>query len=425
MLDLVLRGGRVVTDSSVAVVDVGIAGGEIVALGGHLGEAATEIDCSGALVGPGFVDVHTHVREPGQEWKEDVASASRAAVAGGYTAIVAMPNTDPAIDSSPIARFVVERGSEVGLLDVVAAGAITAGRHGTRLAHLDDLWDAGVRLFTDDGDAVADAAMMRRALEYIGDRGGVLAQHAVDPSLGAGAMHEGWVSSRLGLTGIPAVAETTIVARDLLLVAETGCRYHVQHVAAAGTVELIASAKDRGLPVTAEVTPHHLTFDHTAVLGTTDPVYKMMPPLREPDDVAALRDALRAGVLDMVATDHAPHADHEKDVPFEEAPNGVTGLEWAAAAVNTATALDERSFFEAMSAAPARLVGLTDHGRYPAVGVPANLVVFDPTVTWVPSETMSRSQNSPYLGRPLTGAVRATVVDGRVVWDTGGGADAP
>jgi len=420
--DLVLRGGRVVLADAVAVADVAIDGDTIVAIGRDLGPARSVVACDGALVGPGFVDVHTHVREPGQEWKEDMASATAAAAAGGYTAIVAMPNTDPAVDGAAVAGYVLERGREVGAVGVAVAGAITEGRRGERLAHIDDLWDVGVRIFTDDGDAVADAGLLRRAMDYISDRGGVVAQHAVDPSLGDGVMHEGWVSARLGLRGIPSVAETTVVARDLLLVEETGCPYHVQHVAAAGTVALIAEAKARGLPVTAEVTPHHLSFDHREILAGTDPVFKMMPPLRSEEDVAAVREALVSGVIDMVATDHAPHADHEKDVPFEEAPDGVTGLEWAAAAVTTAVAPAPRTFFDRMSVAPARLAALGRHGRWPEVGGPANLVVFDPAVEWVPSSTMSRSRNAPYLGRTLRGAVLATIVGGRLAYrgDAGG-----
>ena len=414
MHDLLLVGGRVLTAEGMADVDVAVAGGRVIALGRELGPAREVLDCAGAWVGPGFVDVHTHAREPGGEWKEDLATVTAAAVAGGYTAILTMPNTDPPVDGAPTARYVLERGRAIGRCTVGVAGTVTLGRRGEALSHIDDLWDEGVRVFTDDGDVVADAEMLRRALAYIGDRGGVVAQHAVDATLARGAMHEGWVSARLGMRGIPAVAETTIVARDLLLVADTPCRYHVQHVAAAGCIELIARAKDRGLPVTAEVTPHHLTFDHTEVLAGTDPVFKMMPPLRTADDVTAVREALRSGIIDLVATDHAPHADHEKDVPFEEAPNGVIGLEWAAAAVNSAVGLDPERFFDRMSIAPARLAGFDEHGHRIAPGRPANLVVFDPTAEWVPSGTMSRSRNSPYLGRRLVGRVRWTIVDGTI-----------
>ncbi len=414
MRDLLLRGGRVLTEDGLRRAEVRIVDGVVASVGPDPGPAGEIIDCTGAWIGPGFVDVHAHLREPGEEWKEDVASASAAAAAGGYTAIVAMPNTTPPIDAGHLARFVAGRGAEAGLVEVVSAGCISEGRAGRRLAHLDDLWDAGVRLFTDDGDAVSDAGLMRRALEYLGERGGVLAQHAVDPGLAAGGhLHEGAVSSLLGLPGIPAEAEEIVLARDLALVARTGTRYHVQHLATARGVELVAAAKEAGLPVTAEVTPHHLAFDHRAVLET-DPVFKMMPPLRAPEDVAALRSALRAGIVDMVATDHAPHASHEKDVPFEEAPNGVIGLEWAGAIVRTCVGLDAEAFFDRLSTAPARLAGFEHQGGPVRVGGAANLTVFDPERTWVPEGTVSRATNTPYLGMELRGRVVATIHRGRV-----------
>ena len=413
--DLLLQGGLVLTGDGPKEADVLIRDGRVAELGRRIdvGDAET-YDCSGAWVGPGFVDPHAHLREPGQEWKEDIESGAAAAAAGGYTALVAMPNTDPAIDSGHAARYVVDRGERVGIVEIVSAGTVSEGRAGVRLAHLDDLWDAGVRIFTDDGDVVADGGLMRRALEYVGERGGVIAQHAVDPGLSReGQMHEGSVSSRLGMMGIPRQAEDVLIARDLSLVEMTGARYHVQHLTTAGGVELVAEAKKRGLPVTAEATPHHLSFDDGAVAGT-DPMYKMMPPLRSPDDLAALRDGLRSGVVDMVGTDHAPHAAHEKDVPFEHAPNGVTGLEWAAAAVNQAVGLEIDALFDRMSSAPARLAGLADQGGPVAVGAAANLVVFNPDERWTAERSVSRSSNAPYLGRELTGRVRLTVFRGAV-----------
>lgn len=415
MSDLLLQGGLVLTPKGPVEADVLIREGSVAAIGAGLEAGDAEVYyCEGAWVGPGLVDPHTHLREPGQEWKEDIESGSAAAAAGGFTAIVAMPNTDPPIDSGHIARYVIDRGARVGLVEVATAGAVSEGRAGQRLAHLDDLWDAGVRLFTDDGDAVADGGLMRRVLEYVGERGGVVAQHAVDPGLSReGQMHEGAVSSLLGMMGIPRQAEDVLIARDLALVEMTGARYHVQHLTTAGGVALVADAKERGLPITAEVTPHHLLFDDGAVTGT-DPVYKMMPPLRGPADVAALRDGLRAGIIDMVGTDHAPHAAHEKDVPFEDAPNGVIGLEWAAAVVNEAAGLDIGAFFDRMSVAPARLAGLVDQGRLLEAGLVGNVVVFDPTHTWVSDEAVSRSSNAPYLGTELTGRVRLTIYRGSV-----------
>jgi len=413
MSDLVLSGGRIVTQEGVLEGDVRIADGSIVEIGTGL-EGETLVECDGAWVGPGFVDLHTHLREPGQEWKEDIESGSAAAAAGGYTAIVAMPNTEPATDAGHLARFVADRGRAVGLVDVVPSGAVSMGRLGEQLAHLDELWDAGVRVFTDDGDAVADAALLRQAMDYLATRGGVIAQHAVDPDLATGGhMHEGAVSSRLGMSAIPSQAEDTMIARDLQLAALTGARYHVQHVSTAGAVQMIAAAKDGGINVTAEVTPHHLAFDDTAVAGT-DPSYKMMPPLRSSDDREALRRGLADGTIDAVATDHAPHAAHEKDVPYEDAPNGIIGLEWAAAVVNTVAPLDPVAFYSRLSVKPADIAGLADHGRWVAVGNPGHLTVFDPDHRWVPERTASRSINTPYLGMPLTGRVSATIHAGSI-----------
>lgn len=391
--------------------DIAVEDGFVIEIGNGLEAKGEAIDCDGAWVGPGFVDVHTHLREPGQEWKEDIESGSRAAAAGGYTAVVAMPNTDPPTDAGHLARYVADRGREVGLVEVIPSGCITAGRGGGKLAHLDDLCNAGVTMFTDDGDSVADAGLLRRAMEYLAERGGVVAQHCVDSGLAAGGeVHEGEVSSRLGMPGVPREAEELVIARDISLVRLTGVRYHVQHLTTAGGVELIAAAKAEGLPVTAEVTPHHLFFDH-AYVEETNPRYKMMPPLREHSDLDAVRAGLRSGVIDAVATDHAPHADHEKDHPWEDAPFGVTGLEWAAAVVNTVVPLAPADFFGVMSVRPAEIAGVSGQGRLEG-GHPANLVVFDPTGPANTNGTLSRSSNSPYLGLDLKGAVLHTIFRG-------------
>lgn len=404
---LVVTGGNETPEMG----DVRVADGKIVEIGQGLPVTGEAIDCAGAWIGPGFVDVHTHLREPGQEWKEDIQTGSRAAARGGYTAVVAMPNTDPATDAGHLARFVADRGRQVGLVEVVPAGCITAGRRGEKLAHLDELCNAGVRLFTDDGDTVADAGLLRRAMDYLAERDAVVVQHCVDAGLAAGGqVHEGEVSSRLGMTGVPAEAEEIVIARDVALARLTGVRYHAQHVSTAGAVALIAAAKAEGLPVTAEATPHHLYFDHSYV-ESTNPLYKMMPPLRAPADVDAVREGLRSGVIDMVATDHAPHADHEKDHAWEEAPFGVTGLEWAAAVVNTVIGFGPRDFFRVMSSAPAGLAGLEDQGLL-VEGSSANLVVFDPKAGTDTEGTVSRSSNSPYLGLSLTGAVVHTMYSG-------------
>ncbi len=420
MSEYLLKNGMVIGPDGPATADVRITDGVVVEIGTDLEARGEEIlDCAGAWVGPGFVDIHTHLREPGEEWKEDIESGSKAAAAGGYTAVVAMPNTDPPTDAGHLARYIVERGRQVGLVAVAPAGCISEGRAGAKMAHLDELWHAGVRIFTDDGDAVMDSGLTRRAMEYIAEFGGVFAQHAEDAGLVAGAhMHEGPVSSRLGMLGRPAIAEEIVIARDLALVRLTGARYHVLHVSTASAVRLIAQAKAEGLPVTAEVTPHHLALDHGDVIET-DPAYKMNPPLRDAADVTALRAALVDGTVDAVATDHAPHAAHEKEVPFEEAPPGIIGLETAAAVVNTFVEMDPALFFERMSMAPARIAALPDQGMPIEVGNAANLVVFDPHATWTPDVPISRAENTPFTGRALTGRPRYTMYGGKPTWRDG------
>ena len=419
-VDLILRGGTVMTESGPEVADVVIGGGGILSVGDtSAGEDGAErvIDCAGMWVGPGFVDIHTHLREPGPIHKEDIDSGSRAAAAGGYTAVVAMPNTEPAIDSGHLVRYVRDRGRQVGTVEVAVAGCVTAGRTGERLAHLDDLWKAGARMFTDDGDVVADAGLLRRAMEYLAQLGGVISQHAIDPGLARGGhMHEGPVASDLGMYAIPAAAETVVVARDLELVRLTGCAYHLQHMSSASTLPLLEAAKAEGLPVTAEVTPHHVAFTEDDV-GSTDPAFKMMPPLRSAADRDALRDALRSGLIDAVATDHAPHADHEKDVPFEQAPNGVTGLEWAASVTHDLVGLDPRRFFEVMSVSPATIARVDGHGRWLAGGNPAHITVFDPEAQMTVRDTRSKSRNAPYFGRTYRGAVRYTIFGGELTYE--------
>jgi dihydroorotase len=414
---IVVRGGAVLTSDGIVTTDLTINGDRIESIGEQPGEGDTVIDARGCWIGPGLVDLHAHLREPGQEWKEDIASGSAAAAAGGFTAVVAMPNTVPAIDMGHRAAFVADRGSREGICAVIPAGALTRDRAGKELAFLDELIEAGVRVFTDDGDTLMDAGLLRRAMEYLAGRDCVIAQHAEDPGLAAGGhMHEGSVSSRLGILGLPSLAEETVVARDLALVEETGAPYHVQHVSTTGTIELVRRGKEKGLPVTAEVAPHHLCFDHREV-ESMDPDFKMYPPLRTPQDVAELRRAVLDGTIDVVATDHAPHADHEQEVTFEEAPRGVIGLETAVASTITATSLDQETLFQRMSVSPARIARLTDQGWLLTEGGPANVVVIDPAAPWTPERFVSRARNSPFLGRPLTGRVMATVYRGRITYE--------
>ncbi len=420
-----IRGGEVVDATGRRRADVVVAGGRVTAVGTDVDApaGAVELDAGGCVVAPGLVDLHTHLREPGREDAETVASAARAAAVGGFTAVVAMPNTEPAIDSAAVVALVAELGRDVAC-DVAVAGAITVGRAGTRLAPLGEMADLGVRLFTDDGTGVQDAGLMRRALEYASTLGITLAQHCEDDALAAGGhMHEGEWSSRLGIPGQPAEAESAMVARDLALVRLTGAPMHFLHLSTAQSIELIRAAKAGGLPVTAEAAPHHFTLTHEAV-ATFDPVFKVNPPLRAAHDVASVRAALADGTLDAIATDHAPHTADVKELPFDQAPPGMLGLETALALAIGELDLPIEAVVALLSWQPARIAGLeADHGGPVAAGATANLCVIDPTVVWEvdPATMASRSRNTPYLGRRLTGRVRhtvhrgtAVVVDGRL-----------
>jgi len=415
---IVIENGRVLTPNGWLETDVAISDGAIVGTG-HGFEGATVIDAAGCLVGPGFVDLHTHLREPGQTWKEDVASGSRSAAAGGFTAVVAMPNTDPPIDSPKVVDLVASLGAEAGLVDVVPCGALTVGRSGHVASDIEALYRAGVRVFSDDGDSVGDSNLLAEIMTTVAALDGALvAQHAEDASLtGSGHMHEGAVSRRLGVGGLPAEAEADVVMRDLDLVRRTGAHYHCQHVSSKMTVEIIRTAKQEGLPVTAEVTPHHLSFTEND-LSSLDTNFKMYPPLRSEGDRRALLEALREGVIDAVATDHAPHQGDEKDVGFSEAPRGVIGLETAAAVVWGALR-DSDALFRVLSTSPATVAGLSAHGQTVQPGNRANLVVFAPDETWTVRSFRSKSANSPYLGAEMVGRVKTTVHDGSVTYQFG------
>jgi len=400
--------------------DVLIDGGVIAAIGSGL-DGNEVLDGTGCVLLPGLVDLHTHLREPGREDAETVASGSAAAALGGYTAVFAMPNTDPAADTAGVVEQVWRLGRECGLVDVVPIGAVTVGRAGRHLAELGAMADstARVRVFSDDGSCVADPALMRRALEYVRAFDGVIAQHAEEPRLTEGAqLNEGVVSARLGLTGWPAAAEEAIIARDALLAGHVGSRLHVCHVSTSGSVEIIRWAKSKGWHVTAEVTPHHLALTDD-LAESYDPVFKVNPPLRIAADVEALRDALADGTIDCVATDHAPHAAEDKESEWGAALPGMLGLQTALSVVVEtmvlAGRLDWHGVASRLSEAPARIGSLAEQGRPIAVGEPANLVLVDPAARWTvePAALASKSRNTPFAGRTLPGRVRATFLRGR------------
>ncbi|MEV6966450.1 dihydroorotase [Hamadaea sp. NPDC051192] len=384
------------------------------------------MDGTGLIALPGLVDLHTHLREPGREDAETVLTGSRAAALGGYTAVCAMANTNPVADTAGVVEQVWRLGREAGLVDVQPIGAVTVGLGGEKLAELGAMADsaATVRIFSDDGMCVHDPRLMRRALEYVKAFDGVIAQHAEEPRLTQGAqMHEGDVSARLGLTGWPSVAEEAIIARDVLLAAHTGARLHVCHVSTAGSVEVIRQAKARGVRVTAEVTPHHLLLTDEAVGGSIegtapyDPVFKVNPPLRTAEDVEALRSGLVDGTIDVVATDHAPHAAQDKECEWAYARPGMLGLETALPIVlhTVGDALGWDGIADRMSRTPARIAGLDEHGHTPVPGSPATFILIDPQARFTvdPAALASLSANTPYAGMELPGKVVATFLRGK------------
>ena len=417
---LVVRGGRVLDGTGERTADVLVEDGVVTAVGAGLSGTRT-LDAAGCFVTPGLVDLHTHLREPGHEEAETIETGARAASLGGFTAVVAMPNTDPALDDPAVVAAVLAAGAK-SVCDVHVAGCITKARAGVELAPMGELHELGVRLFTDDGACVESAAVMRRALEYAGSLpGAVVAQHAEDPQLCAGGhMHEGEWSSRLGIPGRPAVAESSIVARDCLLAELTGTPVHFLHVSTAAAVATIADAKRRGLPVTAEAAPHHFTLTD-ADCATFDPLFKVHPALRSAADVDAIRRGLADGTIDAIATDHAPHAAETKEKPFEEAPPGMLGLETALGLTLTELVEPGRlplaDAIALLSSRPAAIAGLADHGGPIAPGRPAHLCVIDPAATWTvdPARLASRARNTPYGGRTLTGRARHTVLAGEPV----------
>ncbi len=423
---LVLKNGRVIDPSRGLdeVCDVVIENDRVTRVGRGAADAldvqrdGRVIDCSGKWILPGMVDIHTHMREPGFEYKEDLRSGTRAAAIGGFTTICAMPNTSPVNDNRAITEMMVARAREVGVVRVHPIGAVTRKLDGKELTEVADLREGGCVAISDDGKCVLHSGVMRRALEYAGTFDVPLVQHAEDHHLTEGAqMHEGAVSTRLGLRGWPRVAEDHIVARDLMLTEMTRAKYHVAHISTKGAAALVREAKSRGIRATAEVTPHHLTLTDEAVLGY-ETACKVNPPLREESDRQALIDALADGTIDCIATDHAPHAASEKGCEFSEAPNGMIGLETALPLMLDLVRQGRVKLprlIEALTVAPARIFGLPVGTL--AEGALADAIIVDPEVQWTVETFASKSRNSPFVGRTVTGRVLATIVGGQVVFE--------
>ena len=421
-MDICLRGGRVIDPARGfdGEADVLIKDGVVAQIGKDLAVgSARVVDVRGQWVVPGLIDLHTHLREPGQEYKEDIATGTRAAAAGGYTAVCAMPNTVPVNDNRAVSELMVRRAAEAGVVRVYPVGAISKGSKGESLAEMGELKDAGCVAVSDDGHPVMSSELMRRAMEYARTFGLTIVQHCEDLTLSAGgAMNEGAVSTRAGIRAQPAAAESSMVARDIELCALTGARYHVAHISSAESVRLVREAKRRGLPVTCEVTPHHLSLSDEAC-ATYDTNAKCNPPLRSQSDVDALRAALVEGVIDAVATDHAPHSVVEKDVEFEQASFGMIGLETAVPLVMDlvrSAGLSPADFVRRMSTSPAAIFGLP--GGTLAEGAVADVTVIDPDAAWTcePAGLRSRSRNTPFAGRPMKGRATLTIVAGRIVY---------
>jgi dihydroorotase len=426
---LLIANGRVIDPSSGLdqIADLLIRDGRVAGVGQGLGrpDGAETFDARGQIVAPGLIDLHVHLREPGNEDVETIASGARAAAAGGFTAVCAMPNTDPATDNQAAVGFIVKQAAQAGAARVYPIGAVSLGQRGEQLAEFGELVAAGAVAVSDDGKAVASSHLMRMALSYAQTFGIAVADHCEDPTIPRGVMHEGVVSTRLGLRGVPAASEEIIVARDLILAELTGGHVHLCHVSTRGSVEMIRRARERGIRVTAEVTPHHLTLTHEACAGY-DTNAKMSPPLREPADMEAVRAGLKDGTIDAIATDHAPHAYDAKEREFDDAPNGIIGLETALALGLTELVgqggLDLPTLIDRMSTRPARVFGLP--GGSLAAGSPGDVVIFDPDAWWTidPTAFLSKSRNTPYAGRRLKGMVVRTLVGGEIVFRRRAGA---
>jgi dihydroorotase len=421
---ILVRGGRVIAPANGVdrPADLLLQDGKVEAIDQSLGrpDGAIMIEAAGKVVSPGLIDLHVHLREPGQEDLETVATGAMAAAAGGFSAVCAMPNTDPVTDNQAAVGFIVSQAQRAEKARVYPIGAISLGQEGKQLAEFGELVGAGAVAVSDDGKPVVSSHLMRTALEYARTFGIPVADHCEDPTLAAGGvMHEGLISTRLGLKGVPAAAEEIMVARDILLAELTGGHIHLCHMSTRGSVELIRRAKERGIRVTAEACPHHFTLTHEACEGYNTNA-KMNPPLREPEDREAVRQALRDGTIDVICTDHAPHHYDAKEREFDDAPNGIIGLETAlglaiSELVETGL-MDLPTLIRRMSATPARIFNLP--GGTLARGATADVVVMDPTAEWVvePAAFFSKSRNTPFTGRRLRGRAETTIVRGQVVY---------
>tara|TARA_B100000745_G_scaffold280070_2_gene211966 strand:+ start:507 stop:1799 length:1293 start_codon:yes stop_codon:yes gene_type:complete len=422
-MSLVLRGGRIIDSGGERILDVEIGEDGLIAAVGTGLTGDVNLDASGCVVSPGFVDLHAHLREPGLEEAETIQTGARGGSLGGYTALVAMPNTDPTTDCVAVVEQVRSLGRR-STCEIIPTAAMTLRRDGVDMAPMGELVDAGVGIFTDDGTGLQDPRLMRRIMEYstgLGRRLGrpvVLAQHCEVAALSAGGyMHEGEWSSRLGIPGQPAEAEELMVMRDIALVRMTGAHLHFQHLSTASSVAMVRGAKAAGLPVTAEATTHHFILTDAAC-ASYDPVFKVHPPLRTDVDVRAIREGLADGTIDAIATDHAPHAPHTKEMPFDQAPAGMLGLETAFSLALGDSGLDLPEVLALLSWRPAAIAGVADRHGVPVVpGAPANLCVVDPDETWTVSGAAmaSLSSNTPYEGRTLRGRVRHTIRAGEPV----------
>jgi dihydroorotase len=420
---LLVKGGTVVDPlrGTLEAADILVENGIIKEMGPGLKEPGAEVvDAGGRLVAPGLLDMHVHLREPGFEAKETIESGCRAAARGGFTALACMPNTNPVADNKSVVRYILERAREAGLARVYPVGAITKGSAGRELSEMADMKEAGAVAFSDDGHPVADSGVMRRAMQYASMLGMAIISHCEDPGLAAGGvMNEGFTSTRLGLKGIPSAAEEVMVARDIILADLTGCRVHIAHVSTAGSVRLIREAKSRGVPVTAEVTPHHFTLTDSWVEGFGTST-KVNPPLRGEADVAALKEAMADGTIDVIATDHAPHTAEEKDVEYDRAPFGLVGLETALGLVWTELVdkgvISPARAVAMMTVNPARILGIRPALLEP--GAAADMTVIDPSLTERvdPATFFSRGKNTPFAGRELKGLPVLTMLGGKVVY---------